>query len=73
MKHLLIGLSLVAAVTGFCLWSASYVRGAVEETARLQVTVQAGDQDEFLPGCAALLETLDHVRDMELPVFANLF
>ena len=41
--------------------------------ARLQVTVQAGDQDEFLPGCAALLETLDHVRDMELPVFANLF
>ena len=33
MKHLLIGLSLVAAVTGFCLWSASYVRGAVEETA----------------------------------------
>lgn len=126
MKHLLIGLSLVAAVMGFCLWSASYVRGAVEETARLleaayeaaeaeqfsqaraavqaasdtwdryggyfgtvlrhdeidgvveefarlQVTVQAGDQDEFLPGCAALLETLDHVRDMELPVFANLF
>lgn len=126
MKHLWIGLSLVAAVVGFCLWSAWYVRGAVQDTsellqeayeaadaedfarardavraasdtwnrhggyfgtvlrhdeidgvveefARLRVTVLAGDRDEFLPGCAALLETLDHVRDMELPIFANLF
>lgn len=49
------------------------IDGVMEEFARLQVTVLAGDRDEFLPGCAALLETLDHVRDMELPVFGNLF
>lgn len=126
MKHLILSLSLLAVVTGFCLWSAGYVRDAVTETAawlelayqqadredyegaaasvqaasdcwerhggyfgtvlrhdeidgvmeefaRLQVTVRAGDKDEFLPTCAALQQTLDHVRDMELPVFGNLF
>ena len=38
------------------------------------VECPTGLADAMLPtGCAALLETLDHVRDMELPVFANLF
>lgn len=126
MRHLIISLSLLALVTGFCVWSAGYVRstvaetaawlelayqqadredysgagasvqaaadnwnrhggyygtvlrhdeidGVMEEFARLLVTIRAGDRDEFLPACAALMQTLDHVRDMELPIFANLF
>ena len=60
MKHLLIGLSLVAAVTGFCLWSASYVRGAVEETARLlEAAYEAAEADQFSQARAAVQAASD--------------
>ena len=48
------------------------IDGVAGEFARLDVTVRAGDWDEFLPSCAALLETLRHIREMELPYFFNI-
>lgn len=126
MRHIVIGVLLLLAVTGFTVISAGYVSGAVEETAqeleqayryakdeqlklarthvnrasdcwdrhgayfgtvlrhdeidgvvgefaRLKVTIEAGDRDEFLPACAALLATLRHIQEMEHPYFYNLF
>lgn len=126
MRHIIIGVLILLAVTGFTVASAWYVSDAVEQTAseleaayksvqgedltaahghvrraaalwdrhgayfgtvlrhdeidgvvgefaRLKVTVEAGDPDEFLPTCAALLATLRHIQEMEHLYFSNLF
>lgn len=49
------------------------IDGVVGEFARLRITIRSGDNDEFLPTCAALLATLRHIREMELPYFYNIF
>ena len=49
------------------------IDSVVGEFARLRITIRSGDNDEFLPTCAALLATLRHIREMEWPYFYNIF
>ena len=49
------------------------IDGVVGEFAKLKVTVEAGDPDEFMPTCAGLLATLRHIQEMEHLYFSNLF
>jgi hypothetical protein len=39
--------------------------------ASLREYARLGDQDDFLSGCAELARTVDHLREMELPLAKN--
>lgn len=43
------------------------------ELARLLAYVTSTDEDDFRSSCAALLSDLAHIREMERPIWSNIF